>query len=87
MYGMVETYNLCTCMYFLYSFLHTCRHLFLSVAHCPSSFIEIGHSVQFVGLSSDDLTLSVCYENGNQTVMGLFDVPTFASPVSSTIVN
>ena len=55
----------------------------LSVGQCnPSSFIEIGHSVRFVGITSDDLTLSVCYENGNHTVMGLFDVPTLGSSVS-----
>ena len=44
--------------------------------------IEIGHSVQLVGLSGDDLTLSVCYENGNKTVMALFDVPTLGNTVS-----
>ena len=55
----------------------------LSVGHCPSSFIQTGHSVQFVGLSSDDLTLSVCYEKENQTVMVLYDVPTIGSSVST----
>ena len=63
----------------------TCIHVYLislSVGHCPSSFIQFGHSVQFVGLSSDDLTLSVCYVNGNQTAMMLYDVPTLASSVS-----
>ena len=52
------------------------------VQHCKSSFIEIGHSVRFVGLSGDHLTLSVCYENGNKKVMALFDVPTLWSTVS-----
>lgn len=55
--------------------------LYLSVATCPSTFKEIGHSVQFVGLSSDDLTLSVCYVNGNQTLLNLYDVPTLGSSV------
>lgn len=54
----------------------------IPVAHCPSSFVEIGHSVQFVALTCDELTLSVCYENGNHSVMALFDVPTLASSVS-----
>ena len=44
--------------------------------------MEIGHSVRFVGLSGDHLTLSVCYENGNNKVMALFDVPTLWSTVS-----
>ena len=55
----------------------------LSVGHCPSSFIQIGHSMRFVGLSSDDLTLSVCCEKENQTVMVLYDVPTLGSSVST----
>lgn len=55
--------------------------LYLSVATCPSTFKEIGHSVQFVGLSSDDLTLSVCYVNGNKTLLNLYDVPTLGSSV------
>ena len=55
----------------------------LSVGHCPSSFIQIGHSVRFVGLSSDDLTLSVCCEKENETVMMLYDVPTIGSSVST----
>lgn len=59
----------------------------LSVGHCPSSFIQTGHPVQFVGLSSDDLTLSVCYENGTQTVMVLYDVPTLGSSVSTNVYN
>lgn len=53
------------------------------MGHCPSSFIQTGHSVRFVGLSSDDLTLSVCYEKENQTVMVLYDVPTLGSSVST----
>ena len=59
--------------------------LYLSVATCPSTFKEIGHSVQFVGLSSDDLTLSVCYVNGNQTLLNLYDVPTLGSSVCCTV--
>lgn len=59
--------------------------LYLSVATCPSTFKEIGHSVQFVGLSSDDLILSVCYVNGNQTLLNLYDVPTLGSSVCCTV--
>ena len=55
------------------------------MGHCPSSFIQVGHSVRFVGLSSDDLTLSVCYEKENQTVMVLYDVPTLGSSVSTKL--
>ena len=57
----------------------------LSVGHCPSSFIQIGHPVQFVGLSSDNLILSVCYKNGDQTVMVLYDVTTLGGSVSANV--
>ncbi|XP_022793555.1 nuclear pore complex protein Nup214-like isoform X3 [Stylophora pistillata] len=53
------------------------------VAHCPSTFEEIGHPVQLMGLSNDDLTLSVCYVKKNQTVMNLYDVPTLGSSNTS----
>ena len=53
-----------------------------SVSHCPSSFVQLDNPVQFLCLSGDDLTLSVCYKKGNDTIMALFDVPTFGSTVS-----
>ncbi|KAK2567238.1 Nuclear pore complex protein Nup214 [Acropora cervicornis] len=49
------------------------------VSHCPSSFVDLGNPVQFVCLSGNDLTLSVCYTKENATVMAFFDVPTLGS--------
>ncbi|XP_067016823.1 nuclear pore complex protein Nup214-like isoform X3 [Acropora muricata] len=49
------------------------------VSHCPSSFVDLGSPVQFVCLSGNDLTLSVCYTKENATVMAFFDVPTLGS--------
>ena len=54
----------------------------ISVSHCPSSFVDLGNPVQFVCLSGNDLTLSVCYTKENATVMAFFDVPTLGSSVS-----
>ena len=59
------------------------QYLFdISVSHCPSSFVDLGNPVQFVCLSGNDLTLSVCYTKENATVMAFFDVPTLGSSVS-----
>ena len=44
--------------------------------------VQLDNPVQFLCLSGDDLTLSVCYKKGNDTIMALFDVPTFGSTVS-----
>jgi len=42
----------------------------------------LGNPVQFVCLSGNGLTLSVCYTKENATVMAFFDVPTLGSSVS-----
>ena len=44
--------------------------------------MDLGNPVQFVCLSGNDLTLSVCYAKENATVMAFFDVPTLGSSVS-----
>ena len=46
------------------------------MANCPSALKEISHPVQFVGLSSDDVTLPLCYVDGDQTVIYLYNIPT-----------
>ena len=44
--------------------------------------MDLGDPVQFLCLSGNDLTLSVCYKKkGIGTIMALFDVPTLGSNV------
>ena len=53
-------------------FIVNLSNLVFSVSPCPSPFVELPNRVQFLCLSGDDLTLSVCYKKGNFTTMALF---------------
>ena len=57
------------------------------MANCPSALKEISHPVQFVGLSSDDVTLPVCYVDGDQTVIYFYNIPILESSVCCTFVD
>ena len=53
-------------------FIVNLSNLVFSVSPCPPPFVELPNRVQFLCLSGDDLTLSVCYKKGNFTTMALF---------------
>ncbi|KXJ23030.1 Nuclear pore complex protein Nup214 [Exaiptasia diaphana] len=48
------------------------------VTQYPSMYIDIGHLVCHIAISSDDVTLSVCYEHGDRLVLRVYDIPTLA---------
>ncbi|EDO27350.1 predicted protein, partial [Nematostella vectensis] len=53
----------------------------------PSVLVPVNHAVRHVGLSSDDLNLSVCYENAAaEIVMRLYDVPTLCQQGGSQVL-
>ncbi|EDO31224.1 predicted protein, partial [Nematostella vectensis] len=55
----------------------------IPVTEFPSVLVPVNHAVRHVGLSSDDLNLSVCYENAAaEIVMRLYDVPTLCQQVA-----
>ncbi|XP_031565035.1 nuclear pore complex protein Nup214-like isoform X2 [Actinia tenebrosa] len=59
------------------------RNINAVVSEYPSIYIEIGEAVRHVGLSCDNITLSVCYEKGNNVMFRVYDIPTICSQTGS----